>query len=139
MINYTRQAIDDARALLAEFVAHDWQELYVSSEDTEIFVARDGGGRNPMRAAPLPASVELPASVAPGTQVSLQAPHVGTVQELAAVGTSVAKGDRVAGLRVLDSVEDLEAPATGRIIRVDVSPGDLVEYRATILVVEEAA
>ncbi len=135
------QAIDDARALLDTLLANDWQELHVVSGDTEIFLARNGGGANPMRAAPpaAPVAVPPPPSPAPASERSVTAPHVATLVDALPVGTRVAAGDRVATLHVLDDREDVAAPVAGTILRVDATPGALLDYGASLLVIAETA
>ncbi|KMS58752.1 biotin/lipoyl-containing protein [Sphingobium cupriresistens] len=125
-------AIDDARALLDTLLTHGWQQLHVASGDTEIFLARDGGCANPMRVAALPDAVVIPTPQA-GPETLVSAPHVATLEQALAAGTQVTVGQTVATVRVLDEQEDIAAPVSGTIVRVDAAPGALLEYGAPLL------
>ncbi|ETI63761.1 hypothetical protein C100_11320 [Sphingobium sp. C100] len=133
-------AIDDARALLDTLLTSGWQQLHVASGDTEIFLARKDGGINPMRVVaqrPAPAIAAPAAQVGPETAVP--APHVATLEHALAVGTHVTAGQTVATVRVLDEREDVAAPVSGMIVRVDAEPGALLEYGVTLLSIAVAA
>lgn len=135
------QAIIDARALLDALVTNGWKEMHVVSGDSEIFLARQGGRANPMRHIPVPA----PPAPAPSTEggqgreTKVQAPHVATLVSVLAVGTSVAAGQSVATLRVLEAETEVAATVGGTIVRVDAVPGDLLDYAALLLSIEEGA
>lgn len=131
-------AIDDARALLDTLLTHGWQQLYLVSGDTEIFLARDGGGSNPMRMVAAAPVVTAPAAQA-GPETAVPVPHVATLEQVLAVGTHVIVGQTVATVRVLDEQEDIIAPVSGTIVRVDAAPGALLEYGATLLSIAGAA
>ncbi len=131
-------AIDDARALLDTLLTSGWQQLHVASGGTEIFLARDGGGTNPMRmVAPAPVVAAPKAQAGPETAVPV--PHVATLEQASAVGTPVVAGQPVATVRVLDEQEDITAPISGTIVRVDAVPGALLEYGATLLSIAASA
>lgn len=131
-------AINDARALLDTLLTSGWQQLHVASGDMEIFLARDGGGTNPMRTvAPAP-SVAAPAAQA-GPETAVPVPHVATLEQALAVGTQVIAGQTVATVSVLDEQEDITATVTGTIVRMDAVPGALLEYGATLLSIAAAA
>lgn len=131
-----QQAIDDARALIDALTARDWQEVHVVSGDTEIFIAKNGGSINPMRALEnckaLPLADELGPTI-------VKAPHVGTIVHVAAVGAVVANGEVVARLRVLDTVEDIVTPILGQIALVHAKVGALVEFDAPIIALIDLA
>ncbi len=131
-------AIDDARALLDTLLTSGWQQLHVASGDTEIFLARDGGGSNPMRAVAAAPVVAVPAAQ-DGPETAVPVPHVATFEQALAVGTEVVAGQTVATVRVLDAQEDITAPVSGTIVRVDAVPGALLEYGATLLSIAAAA
>jgi|GEM_PF-2693471 len=131
-------AINDARALLDTLLTSGWLQLHVASGDTEIFLARDGGGTNPMRmiaAAPL---IAAPAAQA-GPETVVPMPHVATLEQALAVGTQVVAGQTVATVRVLEEQEDIAAPISGTIVRVDAVPGVLLEYGAPLLSIAAVA
>lgn len=133
------QAINDARVLLDTLLASGWCEIHVVSGNTEIFLARNGARANPMRSVPLPAQAALDAALTPGPKTSVTAPHVATLVHALPVGTAVAAGQIIATLRVLDEQEDVEAPVSGTIVRLDAVVGDLIDYGAPLLAIVEAA
>ena len=116
-------AVDDARALIDALLASQFQELHVRGESFEIFLAREGGGPNPMLAW----VEEVPVEAAePG--LSITAPHVATIVWIAAEGALPAAGDVLARLEVLGEESELRAAQAGRLARVLVRLGQLVEY-----------
>lgn len=133
------QAINDARALLGTLLASDWREIHVISGGTEIFLARPGGGANPMLAAPAAPHPAAPETIAPARERAVKAPHVATLVDVLRVGTAVAAGDAVATLRVLDEQEVVAAPVAGTLYRIDAEVGVLLDYGAPLLVIAEAA
>ncbi len=136
----TRAAIQDARALLETMLAADWQEVHVVSGGTEIFLARPQGRANPMRVAPVAAPVAaVAAPVAQGKDVLVKAPHVATLVSCAAAGQSVAAGETIAVLRVLDEEIALSAARAGTVVGADAAAGALVEFDTPILTLREAA
>lgn len=139
----TDTAITDARALLQTLLASDWLETHVRSGSTEIFIARDGGGPNPMReaaAAPTAAlSAMPPVSSARGADTTVVAPHVATLVDTVAVGTFVAAGETVANLRVLDETIAVVAPVAGTVSGIGSGLGDLLDFKAVILSIAQSA
>lgn len=131
------QAINDARALLDTLLASGWGEVHVVSGDTEIFIARQRGAPNPMRAAPPEAGSG--ATVPPAPERLVSAPHVATLVDALPLGTVVAVGDAIATLRVLEDREIVEAPVAGTIVRIDATIGSLLDYGAPLLAIGEAA
>lgn len=119
------KAINDARALLASLVAGDMVEVHVISGDTEIFIARQDGGANPMRIE----QAIPPAPIAASTQATdLNAPHIATLVDAITAGSIVAAGGWIATLRVLEEAHEITAPAAGRISEVFARQGDLLEF-----------
>jgi biotin carboxyl carrier protein len=131
-------AVDDARALLDTLLTSGWRQLHVASGDTEIFLAHDGGAANPMRLVTPAPVVATPAAQA-GLETVVPVPHVATLEQALAVGTQVIAGQAVATVRVLDEQQDIIAPTSGTIVRVDATPGALLEYGATLLSIAAAA
>lgn len=135
-------ALDDARALLDTLLASDWKDAHIVSGATEIFIARDGGRANPMRAAPFAAGV---ADAAPhgGTsaaaEIAIKAPHVATLVRTALVGEEVEVGQVLAVLSVLDAEEPLLADRAGRVSVVHAEAGALLEFGTPILALSAAA
>jgi acetyl-CoA carboxylase biotin carboxyl carrier protein len=124
------KAINDARALLAALIAGDQRDVYVRSGDTEIFIARQGGRSNPMRAEkPNPTRQ-------PGEQTlvaDIFAPHVSNLIGVMAVGSVVESGDWVATISVLDEEHHVLAPTAGEIAEIFSEKGALLEYGSRIL------
>jgi len=138
-------AINDARALLQTLMASDWREVHVRSGGTEIFIARDGGGSNPMR-EPAPVAPAAPTAspagagqAGTGSDTVVTAPHVATVVETLPIGTTVTVGQTVATLRVLDDTETVEAPVAGTITAVSAAVGDLLDFKVPILSIAQNA
>ncbi|MGH6650931.1 MAG: biotin/lipoyl-containing protein [Sphingopyxis sp.] len=124
-------AIDDLRALMTSFLDSDWSEAHVIDARGEIFIAREGGGPNPLldevggyEAADVPAA---------GALRDLAAPHVATLVSILAPGDRVAAGAELARLSVLDEEQPFLSSAAGEVAEVCVSAGALVEH-GTILV-----
>lgn len=133
------RAITDARALLDTLVSSAWQELHVVSGETEIFIARAGGGINPMRVLAAPVEPDLPVTPLDGAETCVMAQHVATLVDILPVGTDLQVGERVATIRVLDVEETIPAPVSGRIVSLSVDVGALIEYGTPILSIAKAA
>lgn len=124
-------AIDDARALIDALLEHGWHETHVADGQTEIFVAREGGGPNPMRA---PSDVPADDAGTPSERlVPVTAPHVATVAWIAQAGAIVAAGDVVARIEVLGEHEEIAAPTAGRVTAGAAEIGTLIEYGDDLL------
>lgn len=132
-------AINDARALLDALLGSDWREIHVVSGDTEIFIARNGAGANPMRAVPAAPVAEAASPLPPVVEKAVTAPHVATLVEAVSVGTRVEAGQTVATLHVLDEPIAVAAPGAGTVVRVDASPGELLDFGAPLLTIAQAA
>lgn len=128
--------IDDARALMDALLANDWSEVHVTGNDFEIFIAREGGGANPMLDPDLGDGQNE--AVAAGPARTLSAPHVATVEWVAAVGVRLEVGQTVVRLSVLDEVSELPAVAGCTVVRVHAVPGQMVEFGAPLVDVAEA-
>lgn len=128
-----RSAITNARALLDTMLANGWDQVCITGEEGDYFIARTPGTPNPLIAPAAPVAA-APAPVAAAVVPrSITAPHVGTVAWLAALGTSIAKDEVVARLAVLDTQVDVVAPEAGTVSAQTVQIGDLAEF-ATELV-----
>jgi biotin carboxyl carrier protein len=132
-------AITDARALLDTLVSSAWQELHVVSGETEIFIARMGGGINPMRALTDSAEAATPVAPLERTETRVTAQHVSTLVDTVPVGTDLRAGERVATIRVLDVEETITAPVAGRVVSLSADVGSLIEYGTPILSIAQAA
>ena len=121
-------SFNDVRALMDTFVSQGWQSVVIRSGDCEFLFSRDTLLERPLPVAA--ASAVLAAAPAAAT-VKLQtvlAPHVATLVEIAAVGSMIAKGGRVAVLSVLEERVEIFATASGHILEHKAEPGALVEY-----------
>ena len=134
------EAVDDVRALMEAFLKSGFRELHVVSADTEVFLALDGAGPNPMRGAATPSvGATAPAASEVGAkQTEIRAPHVATIISVAAEGVMVRSGEPLARMAVLDDEEDLLARASGKVGKVAAQAGELVEYGSLLLTIEEA-
>lgn len=129
-----RSAITNARALLDTMLANGWDQVCITGEEGDYFIARTPGTPNPLIAPAAPvAAAPAPVAAAAVVPRSITAPHVGTVAWLAALGTSIAKDEVVARLAVLDTQVDVVAPEAGTVSAQTVQIGDLAEF-ATELV-----
>lgn len=129
-------AIDDARAFMDALLQSDWQELHIARNGFELFIARDGGGPNPM--VEVAADDQADSPVAAASPVMISSPHVATVVWLAAQGDYVAAGEPVARLSVLDEEFEIKAGGSGRIRMVSAAPDQLVEFGLPLLqIIEE--
>jgi acetyl-CoA carboxylase biotin carboxyl carrier protein len=117
--------IANSRALLRLFIQSDYGELHVRSGDFEMFVARAGGRRNPMRDA--------------RAAFLVTAPHIASLVSTLPVGSVVAAGDKVARIALLDEAIDIVADQAGTIDTLLVQPGALIEYATPLLSLTSAA
>lgn len=135
-------AIDDLRALMTSFLEGDWTEMHVNDVRGGIFIAREGGGPNPLLgdivAGGYVESESEPVGSASGVLRDLSAPHVATLVSIIAAGDHVAAGAELARLSVLDIEEPLLAPAAGEVVDVLVVAGALVEHGTVLIRLREA-
>lgn len=128
-----RSAITNARALLDAMQAGGWEQVCITGEEGDYFLARSPGTPNPLLA---PVAVALPAvEPASGQQASVgsqthtvKAPHVGTVVWIAAVGAVIGNGEPAARIAVLDETMGIAASHGGVVSSQAAKIGDLVEY-----------
>lgn len=126
-----RSAITNARALLDAMIGGGWDQVCITGEEGDYFLARLPGTPNPLLA---PAAVAQ-ASIQPATAAAVQtesktikAPHVGTIGWLAAVGAALEKGETVVRLMVLDETIDIVTAEGGTVSVHARQIGDLAEY-----------
>lgn len=115
--------IADARVMLAALAASSWQECHIVTADTEIFIAKAGGGPNPMRQAD---AVPRDANRSAGRPIT--APHVATLVDILPPGSAVGAGQSIATIEVLGSELPVAAPSAGVLVSVEARPGALLEY-----------
>jgi biotin carboxyl carrier protein len=132
-------AIDDARALMDALLAAGWREIHVVNGETELFIARDDGGPNPMRAVSAQPADEAPQARAAGAEHVVKAPHVATFVSVSPEGSWVEQGEALARLSVLDEEEDLAAPVSGYVGASSFASGDLIEFGDVVVTIEEEA
>jgi biotin carboxyl carrier protein len=126
-----RSLVNDARVLLAQLRRSQWGELHVRTPQGEIFIARHGGGPNPMRRV----ATDAAESTAPEAGHVVRAPHVGTVLAALPVRTAVAIDMIVCRLAVLGEVIEVSSPHAGVVGEVFVMEGALVEYESPLVTV----
>jgi biotin carboxyl carrier protein len=124
-------AIADLRGLLFLVERSDWREFYLRTGDWSVFMARPGGGVDPMmsgaavvEAAP---TVEAPVAImAPPTTIS--APHIATFVSALPVGSEVGLGAALARIELLGETIDVTSESAGFVAAILAEPGALVEY-----------
>ncbi|MES2492902.1 MAG: acetyl-CoA carboxylase biotin carboxyl carrier protein subunit [Pseudomonadota bacterium] len=127
--------ISELRAMLLQFERSPLKDLYFRRGDCAVFLARPGGGANPLLAAE---AVE--AAVSPALPpVALRAPHLGLFQPACAVGETVAAGAVLGTIDVLGRCTEVRAEVAGRIAGVLAAANDLVEYGDALIELETAA
>ncbi len=96
------------------------------------------GGTRPAAPAVAPAVASPAADVAGLDRVVALSPAVGVFRAVAAVGTSVRSGDRIAVVDLLGIAQDVAAPADGVVVEVFAESGEAVEYGEELALVEVA-
>lgn len=117
--------LHEARALLRTFTHTGLRTLEVKTERLSLFLSRDPAARY----APRPSA----AAPAPAPTTDLAAPHLGTLTDLAPLGTRITAGQPVATLRVLERDTLLLADADGEIVTHHQTLGTLLEYGQPVL------
>jgi biotin carboxyl carrier protein len=124
-----QRAINNARALLDAMLAGGWQQVCITGNEGDYFIARDRGIANPLLVAG-----ETPAAPVPqGPAKAIMAPHVGTVAWLVPVGHAVAAGDVIVRLMVLDEQVDVVAASAGKIAEHHVRIDELAQFGTPLL------
>lgn len=121
----------DARALLLQFTRSSLKACHVATGELEVAFSRDPDiAISALLQQPAAVGATIgPLDAAPATdEILLGAPHVGTVQWLAAVGAKVAAGEPYARLGLLDETVDVTSAAQGALVRHHVAVGALVEF-----------
>lgn len=121
--------------LLDQFTASDWSDLYVRTAEWTLFVAKPGStGRNPMLEDETGAQGETAGTGKPvGAEITVSAPHVGTVTWLASSASMVEPGEVIARLEVLGEDVEIKADSAARVTAVLQQIGALAEYDAPLL------
>ncbi|WP_068076691.1 hypothetical protein [Novosphingobium lentum] len=130
--------VHEIRALLMQFVHSPLKHLYVRSDAMTVFMARPGGGDNPMRqttAAPHAAAV---AGLAPAL-VSVKAPHLGLFLASLAVGDLVDHGGLIGTIDVLGRKTEILSDRAGHIAAIHFAANQLVEFGETLVEIAVAA
>lgn len=130
--------IREMRALLVQFAHSSLQDLYFRKGDWSVFLARPGGGANPMAAGDVPDEIQGIADVPPSL-IALRAPHLGLFEPACAEGESVSAGAVIGTIDVLGRKTDVVADKAGRIAHVLVPANDLVEFGEPLVQIETAA
>lgn len=130
--------IDNARVLLGHFVRSDWREMHVRTPDGEIFIARHGGGANPMLGS-VAGDAAASTAAMDAARVTIAAPHVATVAWIIAPGTPVGDGTVVARLDLLGETVEVSTARAGVVTECHVADGDFVEFEAPLLAISPAS
>ena len=117
--------LDEAAAFFAVFLQSDWASCHVRNGVIEMFVARTAGHPNPM----LDAEGE---DTTVRDETMLIAPHLGTLVELAAVGSRVTAGGRYGVIELLGEPIDLVADRDGTVGQHVGRPGAFVQYQEVL-------
>lgn len=130
-----RSLVNDARVLLGQLQRSQWGELHLRTPQGEIFIARHGGGPNPMRRGTTKAvaaaeDAGAASMVAAGHVV--RAPHVGTVLAVLPAQARVEADGVVCRLSVLGEVIVVSSPHAGVVGEVFAADGALVEYESSL-------
>lgn len=118
--------VGNARALLDLFGRSPWRELHLRVGDEEMFLAKQGGGADPMRRA-------VDRRPAQPVLSTVRAPHLATLALVGASGEEIAEGQVLAVLELLGEEIPLPAPATGIIGAAHAAAGALVEFDQPIV------
>lgn len=129
-------SIRDIRAMLLQFERSSLKDLYFRSSDWVMFLARPGGGTNPLLAF---ADCDAPPPVIPLETLVARAPHLGLFEPRCAVGVAVCVGDLLGLLDVLGRKTEVFSTAAGRVSAVRVFANDLVEFGDPLVEIEAAA
>jgi biotin carboxyl carrier protein len=119
--------LNDARALLDTLVSQGWKSAVVRVGDSELTLSRDALLERDFPADTVGEVGGAPTAASPQLQI-VSAPHIGTLVEIAAVGSMITKGGVVAVLTVLEERVEICAPAAGQVHGHRAQPGALVEY-----------
>ncbi len=114
-------AISDLRGLLAIVERSDWREFYLRTGDWTVFMARPGGGPDPMMSGG-----EEPVAYGPTTAIT--APHIATFLSALPVASEIEVGGVLAQIELLGETIDVVSDQAGVVTALLVEPGVLVEY-----------
>ena len=120
--------IEETRALLALFLRSNVRDLTVRTQDCSIFLAKSNGSVNPfMRAeGTAPVAAKPPASI-------VAAPQLGIFRSAHPVGATIAQGDQIGTIEVLDEARSIISDRAGCVLAVHVQAGTFVEYGEPLL------
>ncbi|HUD90975.1 hypothetical protein [Sphingobium sp.] len=129
--------VTDTRALLRLFRQSGYADIHLRSGDYELFVARPGGGANPLHAQVVAEAAAAPSAAAPmeteKVEQLVSAPHIASFVSALSVGSTVVAGDAVARIELLGEPIDLCADQPALVTEVLAEPGALVEYGAPLV------
>lgn len=123
----------EASAFFALFTRSEWGSAHVRSPEIEVFVAREQGVRNPMSVAITEVEMATDFALEPAVGGELRAPHVGTVAELASIGTRLEDGECYARLDLLGETVELIVEESGTVVEHLLPVGALAEYDQPIV------
>ncbi len=133
-------------ALVSKLNGSGLGELEVREGDWKIRLRRPAGApaaarrerpRAGVHAPARPASTAIPEAPRDPHRAVALSPAVGVFRTVAAVGTRVRTGDRIAVVEVLGIAQDVPAPIDGILVDVLVETGQAVEYGEEVAAVAE--
>ena len=138
-----------ARDVVELAVEHDLVELEVEQAGLRVHVVRERpAGPSVARPAPAPSGHDqpgvIPAETVPAGLVTLEAPMVGTFYRASAPdaapfireGEVVKEGQILCIIEAMKLMNEIEAKAAGRIVKILVDNGQPVEFGHTLFLVE---
>ena len=152
--------------ILDMFDRSSWSDMQLQSGDIKLLISKTGNNpRFAVSAAPAPAApLAAPASAVVATPtapalpstpeaavdarwIAVRAPMLGTfyaapkpgAPPFVAIGQQLGAGDTVGILEVMKLMNHLKADAAGRVVRIAVKDGEMVEFDQAILYLEPAA
>jgi biotin carboxyl carrier protein len=122
------EIVRDARAFLRRFELVDYGDMLIRNGGFSLFIARESGGANPLRAPA--ASAEAPS---PAVEHVVHAPHLGTFRSALTPGSRVGENGRVATIELLGEAVEVRTDRPGTVSAVLPQAGELVEYGAPLV------
>lgn len=126
------QAIDEIRAILRDFTQSSWRDLFVRSDDWQLFLARPDGGPNPLKAGHHSGRVDEGPMAVESSVVA--APHLGLFVPACQIGEDIVDGAILGRIMAIDRATPVLATVAGAVEWL-ASEGEFVEYGARLAVI----
>ena len=144
----------EVEALVRLFERSDWHELRLETDGLKLVLSKDAdaapidlaaeaAGASAEQAQPVPAPEEVPADglvpiTAPNLGTFYRAPKPG-VAPYVEVGQQIGEATEVCLIEVMKLFTPVRAGISGRIAKACVEDGEMVEFRAPLVLVEPEA